>query len=475
MRALALIVDFGIFLVLLFCDCNASDISDSAFAKNLNDAIPAAYGDFNSDELTDVFVLRDNFRTIEILLASEVEPLLRGGNLRCHFPNMKITSVVPGDFDGDAFMDVMFTVKMREDDESNQEIGIFINWGGSDYINCTKNDSDPIIRMIGEPLALDFNDDMIIDLFGMDEKNPRVIWAFKEDRTAPAYITLRRSEPPTEIPKLRIPHSHAVVDLNNDFLPDLYVTTERDIEIWYAWPNNKNRYEFNRTIQFKPDGSSNLYGQSLFLDLELDGNLNQLMPVCQDTECRNCTIWVHSLEHQHDLNINFFQDDNKTQWGFMPPHVKEASYLLFSKDHHEFFRRSITLRGGDFNNDGYPDLLVTLQKTDGSGGIQTFLMENIKNPNARETDRFKRTFVVRWNALAPFGDSVMGSFYDFYQDGILDVILLQRNGEQFKPLAFRNTLDYDANFVKVIVMTGLTNKHPRAKGAPFGSKRRNDG
>jgi integrin alpha FG-GAP repeat containing protein 1 len=66
-------------------------------------------------------------------------------------------------------------------------------------------------------------------------------------------------------------------------------------------------------------------------------------------------------------------------------------------------------------------------------------------------------------------------FLSFYQDGILDVIMLQKNGDKYKPLAFRNTLDYDANFVKVIVLTGLTNKRPPAKETPFGAKRRNYG
>lgn len=46
---------------------SATDISEIVFG-NIDDAIPAAYGDFNSDELTDVFVLREDFHTIDILL-----------------------------------------------------------------------------------------------------------------------------------------------------------------------------------------------------------------------------------------------------------------------------------------------------------------------------------------------------------------------------------------------------------------------
>lgn len=423
-----------------------------------------------------MFVLRDNFRTIDILLGSDdVDHVFHEANLKCFYPKLKITSVVPGDYDGDAFMDVMFTVKLDDD-----KIGVYINWGGSDHMNCTLNDTKPVITMTGEPLAIDYNDDMIIDLFGMSEDGQRTFWVFRNNRTEPeAILMLRDGE---KFPKLSIPHSNAFLDLDDDFLADLFITNEENsVEIWLATGESKHRYKHNGTIRYDAPGSHNaFYGQSIFMDLELNGNLNQLLPVCHDKSCTNCSIWVESDRHYHDLKINF-QDDNKTQWGFLVP------------DHEKFYARAITLRTGDFNNDGFPgnllafcpshgfnllplpDLLVTLQKNNGRT-IQTFLMENIKDVNAKPTDNFKRTFAVRWNALLPFGENiVMGSFYDFYQDGILDIILLQKNGEKYKPLAFGNALDYDANFVKVIVLTGLANKRPPAKETPFGAKRRNYG
>lgn len=417
-------------------------------------------GDFNSDELTDVFVLRDNFKTIEILLGSDVDHLLHESQLKCHYPKHRITSVVPGDFDGDAFMDVMFTVKLED-----EKVGVFISWGGSDNLNCSGNDTEPIV-MLGEPLALDYNDDMIIDLFGMNTDGDRIFWLFEKGRNPPKTIPLSSGD--KNLKKMTIPHSHAYADLNDDFYADLFITAEENtVEIWLSSEEpHQERFQFNRSIRYEPDGSSNKhYGQSIFLDMELNGNLNQLLPVCHDNDCKNSTIWLQTGEHYHDLNV-IFQDDNKTQWGFLAPR----------KD--EFFRRTITLRTGDFNNDGFPDLLVTLEKKIGtrSPPVQTFLLENIKDVNAKSLDSYKRTFVVRWNALMPFGENtIMGSFYDFYQDGILDVILLQRNGEKFKPLAFRNTLDYDANFVKVIVLTGLSNKKPPGKETPFGAKKRNYG
>jgi hypothetical protein len=129
---------------------------------------------------------------------------------------------------------------------------------------------------------------------------------------------------------------------------------------------------------------------------------------------------------------------------------------------------TITLRGGDFNMDGYPDLIVTLIKTSGNKQTQTFLLENVPCVS-RTCGLLTRTFSVKWKALMPFTNgTVMGSFYDFYQDGILDVVLVEKKDDKYRPLAFRNTLDYDANFVKVIVLTGLTNKFSPSKKTPLG-------
>lgn len=124
----------------------------------------------------------------------------------------------------------------------------------------------------------------------------------------------------------------------------------------------------------------------------------------------------------------------------------------------------------------FVDLLATLERKGGGlKMIKTVLLENVKKANTRESDKFKRTFVVRWDALAPFENTLMGSFYDFLQDGILDVIMIKKNGDQYKPVAFRNTLDYDANFVKVIVLTGLENSKIKPNDTPFGKKNRSYG
>lgn len=166
---------FTTFLAFLFLQ--ASDITAQVFGSS-SDGIIGAFGDFNSDELTDVFVIKEDGHVLEVLLGSDVEPLLKpSGSLKCKFDNLVITSVVPGDFDGDAFMDLLITTKTSK----TNVLGIYINWGGSYYLNCT-DEKQPLIKMIGEPVALDYNQDMIIDLFGQAEDESRTFWVFNSER-----------------------------------------------------------------------------------------------------------------------------------------------------------------------------------------------------------------------------------------------------------------------------------------------------
>lgn len=416
---------------------SSSDITANVFGTSMTDGIIAAFGDFNSDELTDVFVLKNEGRTLEVLLGYDVDPLLRSGiDMKCEYKDMQVMNVVPGDFDGDAYMDLLVATKRK----GSSTLGIYVNWGGSNRLNCS-GEGPPLFEMIGEPMALDYNLDMIIDLFGLNINSERTFWEFNEERTAPKAVPMIL--PKGIDSKLKVPHSHAYLDLNNDFMADLFVVTTEHFEVWHGV---KDHFEYSHKIPLPQGNFDQVVGQSLFLDVQLTGQLNQLLPMCFDKECSNSTLLIHSGNQFHDMQINF-KDNNNNVWGFVKPR----------KDH--LYLNAITLRGGDFNMDGYPDLLVTLQKTSG-GKPQTFLLENVKCEH--NCGPLKRKFIIKWGALSPFAEGmVAGAFYDFYQDGILDVIFVEETTDgRFRPVAFRNLLDYDANFIKCIVLTSKTGKEP---------------
>lgn len=183
----------------------------------------------------------------------------------------------------------------------------------------------------------------------------------------------------------------------------------------------------------------------MFLDLETNDQINQVVPVCFSDNCEKSDIVIYASgeEQAYFLNVSF-RDPSKNTWGFVKPNGGRYTDV-------------ITLRASDFNNDGYVDILATLQvKTGHEQKTKTFLLENV--PCQQQPCKLKRTFEVKWDALSPNNDNaVMGTFFDFMQDGIMDVIFVKLINKKYSISAFKNSLDYDANFIKVMVISGITN------------------
>ncbi len=195
------------------------------------------------------------------------------------------------------------------------------------------------------------------------------------------------------------------------------------------------------------------------MDLETAGKMYPIVPVCSpEKSCEFSAIYVHTESGWYNLNVSFVDHKNKT-WTFVPKDGRA-------------YTDTITLRAGDFNNDGYVDLLATL-KTDKQKG--TFLLENV--PCNQIVCNVKRTFRVKWDAFGNANqNAIMGVFYDFMQDGILDIIFVRiTNDKKYKVCAFKNSLDYDANFIKVMVITGLKNTENELPDTLLGPKRRTFG
>lgn len=442
-----------ILILLLAWHSSSRDITNQVFG-NAKDILPAAFGDFNSDEITDLFILTNGGKTVEILLGSlDSEPLLKASNLSCSFKKCSIRSVVPGDFNGDAFMDVLV---VTECSRKSPNLDIHILWGGQVYLNCSFNEDKPLLTTVGEPLALDCNNDFIIDLFGVKAGESRGFWIFSkhsEPKFSPVNVTLKSN---INLSDIREPHANAFLDLNNDNVADLFVTSQNghsyQFEVWRSMDHNC-RFSFEELI-WPPKDTDGKLGQSVFLDLELRGKLDHIVPYLDK---KNPKIYVYSEKKWHDVNVSF-KDQQGQFWHFF-----DSEELPFSK--------AVTLRGGDYNMDGYPDLLSTLT----NGKIsRTFLLEN--SP-CTACGNFSRTFKIQWDSFSNnINDSVLGVFYDILQDGVVDVLIVTRTRDKvYHAKAFKNNLDYDANFVKVMVLTGLTNKNATAIEGPLRKKKQTFG
>lgn len=265
----------------------------------------------------------------------------------------------------------------------------------------------------------------------------------------------------------------------SDVAPDLYLTTNDGYEVWLS-DSKSESFIFNQTISFPEGLSVENVGQTAFMDLQLKGRMDHIVPVCFDKKCTNSTIYFYDLTRWYNLGINFH--NGNSVWGFVPP-MPNVPYL-----------ETITVRPGDFNMDGYPDLLGTLCLGGNSKKTRVILMENVA---CTSCEGFDRTFIVRWDLLHSMNgnnNNVMGAFYDFFQNGILDVLLISGSNGEYNMSAFKNSLDYDANFLKVsclnilrcyfyihflflqvMVVTGLTNSKYEMLPSRLGKKSRTFG
>lgn len=354
-------------------------------------------------------------------------------------------------------MDLLITL---QHDGHKHLRNVFILYGSGDDLNCTGTKKPVISKMKGEPLVLDYDHNMTMDVFGLDEEGHRKFWIFgKEKGVYKEIIDMERHDKP--VGDVRIPHSHAIVDLNHDFNADLVVSCEEGYEIWDGY--DKEGFKFSRAIELEKlsstlFGSKGFYGQAVFMDVELEGRLNMVIPVCWTSDCKNASflVWTdRPMPYNVPVSLK---------------HPTTGVYWMFAKNEDKLYEETVTLRVGDFNLDGYPDILVTL--TDESVK-QTFLLKNEPYHGANKETTLSRKFEVQWhNGFSAYGNNIIqGSFFDFYQDGTLDVILVQRNEDTFQPFAFRNSLDYDANFIKAIVLTSLKGARSPSSMTPLGKRR----
>ncbi|XP_041078170.1 T-cell immunomodulatory protein isoform X1 [Polyodon spathula] len=405
----------------------------------------AAFGDFNSDKQTDLFIIRGQTELI-IFLADLKAPYFKP-KVKLSLKDVIISSVVPGDYDGDSQMDVLLTTKTNS---VNQETSVVIFWGNNQSLD--ENHRTKLNKTFqDEPLIMDFNGDMIPDVFGAIKDSVEPYICYLNGRNLSWQKALDTDA------KMRIPHSHAFIDVNKDFTADVFLTTESKSGVlqFQAWINKDGNFSKDTTLLKIPD-SVKKTGQSAFSDFDGDGFQDHLLPVCLDDGCHRSAIYLNKPGTEEWIPILTDFQKKDTLWSFVP---LEASAL----------HNPITLHLGDYNMDGFPDALAILRNTSGSNQ-QAFLLENV--PCASISCRGAgRMFRVFWDLsdLNQITDAVVATFFDIYEDGILDMLVLSKGPQNELTIhALKNNFEADAYFVKVIVLSGLCSNDCPRKVTPFG-------
>ncbi|CEP13272.1 hypothetical protein [Parasitella parasitica] len=450
------------------------------------DGTVAAFGDFNGDKFTDLFVLSSDQTSVLVYLWDHVGFTFKGlSKSKTIQPGFIITNVVPGDYNYDGKLDVLLMGEQNPDRNPTSEIKMQIYFGnGNDTFDTETIKLPSAYHAL--PIVLDVNGDMKTDILGYSlETGELGLWmnqALSNSNDTSNLFNLTSASPTfekslTDRCTWANPHSNAFVDLDGDCLADVVFVCSKSsgsksIQIW------TNRRDQGFKLSHEADLPTGA-GPLSFADVDGDGSIDIVFPVCHNNNCS-----IHVVYNQQMGLCSKTQDTSTTcrsaqhlcvsdpafTFDFSKPNTQ--NYIVFDIDAHldgdEYvltedgnFRGQlpVPVHTGDYNLDGYPDLLVTTSQ-------RVLLLESILcdtplcTSSAQAASR--RTFAVVTtgaDVLSKIASPTQAAFFDIDEDGSLDILVLQNlqksSDAKRTPNFIINNFFNDALFLKGLVSNGV--------------------
>lgn len=384
----------------------------------------AAFGDFNSDKLTDVFVIDEEPTpsksgklkwTFHVMKQIEREPyFVKYRRQPSCYSYEKIVSLIPGDFHGNTWMDVVVVTKVDDDYK------VYLVRGNQTNFACNMLAFENVkFTSKVQPLMLDVNGDMISDLLA-EENGHRKVWLGSSNESLFKTLKFPGKEKLAD-------RANAFIDLSSDGVADIVIHTPNTIEYWFA--NHDDTYGSHTPSVIIPyPNEDEVIGESTFVDIDADHHIEHLLPVVRNGYSQILMLNKTNRASWVPLKI-IPQTNSSLSLNFTNVVTKHGIKIPF------------TLRSGDFNSDGYQDFIVTMIDPDLNEPMAVFLMNLDGKNGLRE---FK---MVLPN---PSINITVASFLDVEEDGKLDVIYSHVNGTNLTIDLIRNP-EEDANFLKMLV------------------------
>ncbi|WFD21174.1 hypothetical protein MCAP1_003435 [Malassezia caprae] len=346
------------------------------------------------------------------------------------------------------------------------------------------------------PLALDATGQQRGDLLGHATAQGGALRVWQN--VAPMHFELGELVLRGDVPACRLaePHSSAHIDLNGDCLADLFLVCEgtqpghTTYQAWVAVPEAPLTYELAQTGDLPPGT-----GPLSFADMNRDGTIDVVFAACERAGCtlhiayneqkplcakerRGMLAWPNTTAPlpgacrdalqlcDADPAFRLHMDVDAPLHAQWPLAESTGDAQLLQRDDIGTRAAPVPIRVGDWNLDGYPDLVVlTVPAHARPGQTRVSLLENVRCPrrggSASCVRGDARQFVrVNGTVLDTLEYVHSVSFVDLDEDGTLDLVLqslepASTHTSDVRSVSFvQNNVFHDSFFLKTLTLNG---------------------
>ncbi|KAG1456295.1 hypothetical protein G6F56_006860 [Rhizopus delemar] len=427
--------------------------SDSIGLDKIEGTI-AAFGDFNGDKFTDLFVLASDQTSVTVYLWNHL----------------------PGDYNYDGHLDVLLMGEENPEKPDEIKMQIYLGNGNDTF----EPEAIKLPSAKGAlPIVLDINGDMKTDILGYSKETSELsTWINVGDMASLFNVSSAESlfdKESIDECNWATPHSNAFVDLDGDCLADLvFVCSEsgsaKSIQIYTN--SRQNGFKLSQKANL-PTGA----GPLSFADMDGDGSIDIIFPVCQEKDCsihvvynqqmglcskddeESCRKATKLCTADPNFKFDFTMQNSKNHIVYdIKDNLNSEETILMMDDN---FRGNlpISVHTGDYNMDGYPDLLVTTNKR--VVLLQSILCtEELCTSEAVQAEKRSFSLVTTGvEALESVPKPRQAAFFDIDEDGSLDMVVLQSTSLSDAgrvPNFIINNYFNDAFFLKGLVSNGVS-------------------
>jgi len=410
--------------------------------KTSHEGTLAALMDVNGDRSSDLILISSDKSKLLILKSKSMQ--VKTNELddfeTIDLGKVGAKSVVPADFNGDKVMDLLI---VYPDGKNNELINVEILWGKNNYAWNKNYVFKSNVSMMDEPLLVEANSDGISDLFVVLSNGKREFWLGKsvenlEDFTFDIH---NFKSVDTGLRSLYIPHSHAIVTFNGAPDSKLMLTAKSGLHnqlIVEEWESRGTGLYKIKDIKLPIDYNSNenyVTGQTSYCDFNGDGNIDLIIPICilKDKQCTQSKIIVYINSVWSTAYIG------NSDWNF-----------IYGQEKNEI-SESIRLVCGDFNHDGFVDVVTIMGNKKGNAVVlQGGICEDTWCKDSQRSLKLGMQVKTKDSTL-------LATLADVNDDGALDILTTDVVGtsSDFKIVtrAYLNRINIDDCFINVVVLS----------------------